>query len=374
MPASAGYPAAPVAIPPNQTPYYAPMPHHPQDPLFYLGTAIPDPAAPPAAHGVQKVPGYDPASDYNQIARAIFNDVGDETKLLKILSPLNVFQMDALNDYCVAKSGITLADKLEKATSGNFGTAIRALALGPLGFDVDLARKALVGLGTNEMLLVELILGRPGHEIRWLKTGYRLRYGRDLVDEVKSDLSGKTERMFIMALNTQKPVDSPYTPILADAVNADVEILHNASKKKDEIAFCEVLINRSDSHLATVIEGYSRRYKSLSKVIKKTFSGTMEEALLYIVHGVKPKRDRQGYWRDGKLLEKTMAGMGTKDTQLIYRLIRAHWNPQRLEAIKEAYKRRYGKALENRVKGETSGPYRDLLLTIVKSGEGPKQL
>lgn len=44
------------------------------------------------------------------------------------------------------------------------------------------------------MLLIELVLGRPGHEIRWLKNAYKLRYGKDLVDDVKSDLSGKTER------------------------------------------------------------------------------------------------------------------------------------------------------------------------------------
>ena len=44
------------------------------------------------------------------------------------------------------------------------------------------------------MALIELILGRPGHEIRWLKKGYQLRYGRDLVSEVRDDLSGKVEQ------------------------------------------------------------------------------------------------------------------------------------------------------------------------------------
>ena len=89
-----------------------------------------------------------------------------------------------------------------------------------------------------------------------------------------------------------------------------------------------------------------------------------------------------------------MAGLGTRDQQLIYRwvprffpshclllirlflsifrLIRAHWNPARFEAIKDAYKRRYGKTLEHRVKGETSGAYRDLLIAIVRSSEGKK--
>ena len=108
------------------------------------------------------------------------------------------------------------------------------------------------------------------------------------------------------------------------------------------------------------------------------------------MHGVKPKRDGQGFWRDAKLLEKSMAGMGTRDAQLIYRyvfilffsyrlgsfrsyniyrLVRAHWDPIRMEAIKDAYKRRYGKTLEGRVKGETSGDYQKLLMAIVRSGD-----
>lgn len=93
----------------------------------------------------------------------------------------------------------------------------------------------------------------------------------------------------------------------------------------------------------------------------------MRHGLLYILHGVKPKRDRQGIWRDAKLLEQSMAGMGTKDHRLIYRLIRAHWNPQRMEAVKDAYYRGYGKDLQKRVEGETSGSYRDALIAIVKS-------
>ena len=59
---------------------------------------------------------------------------------------------------------------------------------------MELAHKALAGLGTNETLLMELILGRPSNEIKLLIEGYRIRYKKDLVSEVMSDLSGKIER------------------------------------------------------------------------------------------------------------------------------------------------------------------------------------
>jgi hypothetical protein len=39
------------------------------------------------------------------------------------------------------------------------------------------------------------------------------------------------------------------------------------------------------------------------------------------MHGAKSKRDGQGIWRDAKLIEKSMAGLGTRDAQLIYRFV-----------------------------------------------------
>jgi annexin A7/11 len=59
---------------------------------------------------------------------------------------------------------------------------------------VELAHKALAGLGTNETLLIELILGRSAAEIKLLIEGYKIKYKKDLVSEVMSDLSGKIER------------------------------------------------------------------------------------------------------------------------------------------------------------------------------------
>jgi len=212
-----------------------------------------------------------------------------------------------------------------------------------------------------------LILGRSAAEIKLLIEGYRIKYGKDLVSVVMGDLSGKIERMFVMALNGQRPLD--HLPVDHNQVAADIKALHHASKKKEEVPFFEILINRSNPHIAAVVTGFATQYKSLSGVIKKTFSGQLESSLLYVMHGAKSKRDGQGIWRDAKLIEKSMAGLGTRDTQLIYRLVRAHWNPNRLEAIKSAYKQRYGKPLEARVKGETSGDYQKLLVAIVKSSE-----
>lgn len=45
----------------------------------------------------------------------------------------------------------------------------------------------------------------------------------------------------------------------------------------------------------------------------------MKDALLYIAEGA--KRDGRGVWRDAKLLERSMAGLGTKDERLVWRCV-----------------------------------------------------
>ena len=66
---------------------------------------------------------------------------------------------------------------------------------------------------------------------------------------------------------------------------------------------------------------YGNKYKSLTKIIKSEFRGHMQSALLHIVKGVKPKRAQygEGVWRDAKLIEQSMKGLGTDDLALMSR-------------------------------------------------------
>jgi annexin A7/11 len=60
-----------------------------------------------------------------------------------------------------------------------------------------------------------------------------------------------------------------------------------------------------------------------------------------------------------------MAGMGTKDTALVYRLVRAQWDPTRFSAVNTAYSNYKKTTLEKRVSGETSGNYKETLLLLI---------
>ena len=60
-----------------------------------------------------------------------------------------------------------------------------------------------------------------------------------------------------------------------------------------------------------------------------------------------------------------MAGAGTKDEALVRRLVMIHWNRDRLQQCKGAYRHFYKRELVDRLKGETSGDYERLCVQIV---------
>jgi len=244
--------------------------------------------------------------------------------------------------------------------SGWFKYGLRGLAMGPLEWDAWLIHRAVSGIGTHEDLLSEILLGRNSSDLRALKQEYFRCYRRDLVQVVADDLSCKTKRMFQMALVDKGPNGALVNP---EAVEQHVQKLYTAGQKRlgtDEISFCSIILNQSNAHLAQVHQRYQQSHgKDLIKVIGSEFSGHMKEGLVHVLQGAvdRPRRD-------AILLEQAMAGLGTKDERLTYRLVRLHYEGQ-IPIVRDAYFRIYGQELSKRVKGETSGNYRKLLVALI---------
>jgi len=238
-------------------------------------------------------------------------------------------------------------------------------SLGPLGGDVYLLNRACKGMGTHEDLLTEILVGRSNAELHLLKEAYRRTYNKDLDAVVRGELSMKTERMFNMVLACSRD-ESPF--VNQQQVQQDVETLYRAGPGKigtDEIAICGILMQRSDAHLQAIAQAFPNRHRmSLSHMIESEFSGHMKDALLHVARGA--ENDGQGVYRDVLLLEAAMAGLGTKDERLCYRICRAHWNRPRFAAIKNQYQALYRKSLRRRVEGETSGKYEKALVGIIE--------
>lgn len=257
-----------------------------------------------------------------------------------------------------ASYGKSLTDTVNSEVSGDFGSLCLSLCLSLAEFDATCINKAIDGMGTDEDALVETLCGRSNAEIYAIKQAYGLKFRRDLEREVANDLSGHMKRLFVAMVQGQRDETGQILN-----VDADVEALYKAGAGKmgtDESTFIMIFCTRSDRHLVAVFDAYTQKHnKTMDKVIKSEFSGDMEKALLAMFRSI---QNRPHFLAD--CFEKSMAGLGTKDSKLIRLTVRCR-HPQLMAQVKQAYLARYGKSLHKRVDGETSGDYRKLLLTII---------
>jgi annexin A7/11 len=254
---------------------------------------------------------------------------------------------------------------LNKETSGDFNTVMVATALGPIESHAFFARRAVAGIGTNEAMLTEAIMGMSAGEIAAIRTAYSSRYRKSLDTDVRSDLSMKTKELFMMALSAPGRADQWVQCGPPQQMQAEAMALYQATRGRigtDETAVSRILTRLNDQQLRVVAHEYQRLYGTdLLSTIKSEFSGHMKDAFIYIVEGAMDKARR-----DAQLLEDSMKGFGTRDDLLIQRVARIHWDRAHLENVKAAYKKIYSRDLYSRIRSETSGDYREMLLELIK--------
>ncbi|KAA6411673.1 MAG: hypothetical protein FRX48_04954 [Lasallia pustulata] len=387
QPQPQGYP--PQGYPPQapqQQQYGQPVPGQYLSQQTYGEYGAPHPGPPPSAaygasqqlYGVpQTIPtppsaGYIPGqmaqgdatveADAHALRQALKGHGTDEKTVVRVLAHQTALQIPLLKQTYSQRHRCSLEADVSNDTSSYFRMCLLSILRGPLQQDVYLLHKALDRIGTNEVLLNDVLLARSNADMLAIKQAYHATYHGTLEDAVRGDLSGKTERFFSMVLNATRQEDS--APVLPHQVDADVSELHRATEGRlgtDQLAVCAVISNRSDGALRAIALAYEAKYRiPLEKVLQKEFSGHMQQALVQMVRA---GADRA--MRDAGNLEDAMKGLGTKDELLVTRVVRAHWDRAHLGQVVGAYKARFGKELVGRVRGETSGSYRECLVAMV---------
>ncbi|KAF4458341.1 annexin XIV [Fusarium albosuccineum] len=355
---------------PPPAPYGAPQHHQQQQPYGHHSPAPPAQYGAPAGPPTQPSPGYGPPQiiqwdgnpDAQALRKAMKGFGTDEKALIAILSNKDPLQIETLRAAYERAHRRNLVADIQSETSSWFEKALVSMARGPLLSDVHNLHDAMSGPGTKELVLNDVLLGRSNADIKAIKSAYYHTFHDRLEDVVKGDLSMKTERHFMIVLNATRAEDS--APVFPQQVDDDVMQIYKATEGKmgtDEILVCSILSNRNDNQIRAIAHTYKQKFnKDLEKVIKSEFSGHMEDALLFQLRNATDK-----YMHAAKLLEDSMAGMGTKDHLLVARVIRYHWDRNTLANVKGAYQARYNRSLGTRIKGETSGDYRKAMLAAI---------
>lgn len=323
---------------------------------------------------VTPCPSFNPETDCQALRQAMRGAGTDEKAIVSVVSNRSADQRQAIKKMYKTMFGKDLIDNLKSELSGNFSKLMIALFADPEYYDAHCLRDAMKGAGTSEGILIEIMCTRTNAQIEAIKARYKTEFKRDLEKDLVSETSGQFKRLLVSCVQANRAELTPeqYEQMRTQGVQSildmnqvakDAEDLYSAGAKRwgtDESVFLRIIATRTVYHLRAVFDEYARRHgKDIISVIKSEMSGDTESGYKAIAESV---INRPAYF--AKQLHKSMAGLGTNDSQLI-RLVVTRSEID-MANIKEEFYRNYNKTLESFIKGDTSGDYKHLLLNIVQ--------
>uniref|UniRef100_A0A672HE63 Annexin n=1 Tax=Salarias fasciatus TaxID=181472 RepID=A0A672HE63_SALFA len=288
--------------------------------------------------------------------------------------------------------------------------------------DVEVLRKAMKGFGTDEQAIIDLLGSRSNKQRVPMLRAYKTSYGKDLVKDLHSELSGDFRKLVMAMLKTPAEFD-------AYELNSAIK-----GAGTDEACLIEILSSRSNAEIKEINRIYKTEYKKkLEDAISGDTSGHFRRLLISLSQGNRDERetvdislakqDAQALYAAGenKLgtdeskfnailcarskphlravfleyqkmcgrdIEKSIIremsgdlesgmvacgiqfrcvyfcskGAGTKDRTLI-RIMVSRSEVDMLD-IRQEYVKNYGKSLYTDISGDTSGDYKKLLLKL----------
>ncbi|XP_056645787.1 annexin B9-like isoform X1 [Diorhabda sublineata] len=300
------------------------------------------------------------ADEDAQILKESLDGLGtNEDAIIEILAKRTNEQRRQIVTTYKTMFGEDLIEDLKSDLGGDFEDVILALLKDPLDYQVEELHKAVSGLGTDDDTLVEILVVHNNEEILQISERYQELYETSLEDDIKGDESGTLQRLLV-SLSTGGRDESGL--VNKSAAVADAQALYDAGESSwgtEESVFNSILCLKNPSQLKLIFDEYeSLTGHSIEDAIDNEFSGSTKNAYLSLVSCM---RDRATYL--ATRLHDAMAGMGTDDRTLI-RIIVSRSEID-LEDIKEAYETKYSKSLYERVSGDSTGKYENILLAII---------
>ncbi|XP_058079754.1 annexin D5-like [Magnolia sinica] len=126
----------------------------------------------------------------------------DEKTFIRIFSERSRPHMAAVSVAYNQMYGHSLKKAVKSETSGLFEEALLTIlrcAENPAKYFAKGLRKAMKGMGTNDTMLIRIVVSRTEIDMQYIKTEYHKKFGKSLGDAIHSETSGQY-RAFLLAL------------------------------------------------------------------------------------------------------------------------------------------------------------------------------
>ncbi|XP_072120732.1 LOW QUALITY PROTEIN: annexin A6 [Mobula birostris] len=223
--------------------------------------------------------------------------------------------------------------------------------------DAEILYNAMKGIGSDKETIIDLLTSRSNAQRQQIYTSYKTLYGRDLIEDLKYELTGKFERLIVGLMKAPAEYEAKE---LRDAIQG---------LGTDEKCVIEVLASRNNKQIHALTSAYKEVYESdLETDVVGDTSGHFKKMLVVLLQGTREEDDvvsEDLVAQDAKeLYEAGELQWGTEESTFITILGSRSFCHLRL--VFDEYQNIAGKEIEDSLRDELSGDFQKLMLTVVR--------
>ncbi|KAF8043049.1 hypothetical protein BT93_A1403 [Corymbia citriodora subsp. variegata] len=302
-----------------------------------------------------------PSEDCRRLRKAFEGWGTDEKAIIWILGHRNASQRRLIRETYQQLYSRSLINSLYSELSGDFRKAVIFWTYDPPERDARLAKEALQTKrkGINHLLpIVEIACASSPNHLIGVRQAYCSLYDCSLEEDILSAISLPFRKILVGLVSSYR-YDKEMVSM--DVAHSEAALLHEAIERKqlDQDSVLWVLGTRNIFQLRATFQCYEQNYGSpIDQDIKNGLKGDLESLLEAIVRCLDcPER------HFAEVVRSSIIGLGTDEDSLTRAIVtRAEIDMMK---VRGEYNIMYNSSLDSDVIGDTSGNYKDFLLTLL---------
>lgn len=302
-----------------------------------------------------------PTQDCEKLRDAVQGLGTDEKAIIWILGHRNASQRKKIRETYQQLYNESLIDRLNSELSGDFRKAVILWTTDPPERDAKLANEALKAnkKGMKQLqVIVEITCASSPNHLQEVRQAYCSIFDCSLEEDIVSAVPLPLRKILVAVASSYR-----YDKELVDTkvANAEAAKLHEVikSKKLDQDDIILILSTRNFHQLRATFACYNQNFgNSIDQDIKSCGKGDLESLLRLVIKCIDTPEKHFA-----EVIREAIIGFGTDEDSLTRAIVaRAEIDTMK---IRGEYFNIFKTNLDGAVTGDTSGDYKDFLMTLL---------